>query len=202
MPARTDTRAVSVPALILAGFVLFAASGCERSTSNDTVPENPVRSGGYTTVFDASENAYSLPAANIPITRRDSFFVGNAFFKQPWVIAPASTDARDGLGPMYNTNTCQGCHIKDGRGHAPAGPRSESVSLLIRLSVPPNEETRKSLGKFDAIPHPVYGGQLQDRAIPRVPPEGRVQVQYSEQPVILADGNQVRLRKPEFKIQD
>jgi len=186
----------------LAALVALVLSGCERSTTAPPKPENPSRSGGATTVFDTSDKAYSLPAANIPITKRDRFFVGNAFFKQPWVIAPASTDARDGLGPMYNTNTCQGCHIKDGRGHAPVGPNADSVSLLIRLSIPPTKQTRGDLGKFGAIPHPLYGGQLQDRAIPGVTPEGRVEVTYTEHAVTLADASVVKLRKPRFEIKD
>lgn len=176
------------------------------SQDQSPAPDNPSLSGGTTTVFDTSSNAYSLPATNIPITQRDRFFVGNAFFKQPWVIAPASTQARDGLGPLYNTNTCQGCHIKDGRGHAPPGGESpaqnESVSLLIRLSVPADETSRESLDKFGALPHPVYGGQLQDQAIPGVKPEGRVHVDYTTKTVQLADGTEVVLRKPEFQIKD
>ena len=178
-------------------------TACNRGNQH---AENPVLSGGATTVFDVSENAFSLPATNIPITHRDRFFVGNAFFKQPWIIAPASTDARDGLGPLYNTNTCQGCHIKDGRGHAPAGEgnagHANSVSLLIRLSVPPGETDKTALDKFGAIAHPVYGGQLQDQAIPGVQPEGRVQVRYTPQPITLADGKVVTLRKPEFSISE
>lgn len=70
------------------------------------------RSGGATTVKQQGANAYSLPAANLPMTSRLDFSVGNSFFRNPWVEAPASTDARDGLGPLFNTNGCQNCHIK------------------------------------------------------------------------------------------
>ena len=92
-------------------------------------------SGGATTVSDTSHNAFSRPARNLGILRRDSFFVGNAFFKQPWVQAPASTTARNGLGPVFNTNTCQGCHVKDGRGRPPLSPDEKFISTLDRKSV-------------------------------------------------------------------
>ncbi|WVM88552.1 di-heme oxidoredictase family protein [Halopseudomonas pachastrellae] len=56
------------------------------------------------------------------------------------MVAPSSTDARDGLGPLFNTNSCQGCHLKDGRGHAPASIDAPSVSLFLRLSIPTDPE--------------------------------------------------------------
>ena len=37
-------------------------------------------SGGDTTVFDDSRNAFSFPAANLSAERRTQFFVGNSFF--------------------------------------------------------------------------------------------------------------------------
>ncbi|EGU52244.1 hypothetical protein VITU9109_22406, partial [Vibrio tubiashii ATCC 19109] len=37
-------------------------------------------------------NAFSLPAGNLPMSKRLDFSVGNSFFRNPWVQAPASTD--------------------------------------------------------------------------------------------------------------
>ena len=84
-----------------------------------TAVANDIKSGGNTSVKKNGANAFSLPAANLPLSKRLDFSVGNSFFRNPWVQAPASTDARDGLGPLFNTNGCQNCHIKDGRGHPP-----------------------------------------------------------------------------------
>jgi CxxC motif-containing protein (DUF1111 family) len=75
--------------------------------------------GGATTVFDASRNAFSFPAANLPSARQTDFFVGNSFFKRNWVEAPASTSARDGLGPHFLARSCAACHLLDGRGALP-----------------------------------------------------------------------------------
>ncbi|MDG2881700.1 di-heme oxidoredictase family protein, partial [Vibrio parahaemolyticus] len=90
-----------------------------------------VKSGGKTSVKKDGANAYSLPAANLPMSKRLDFSVGNSFFRNPWVQAPASTDARDGLGPLINTNGCQNCHIKDGRGHPPEKDDLHAVSMLV-----------------------------------------------------------------------
>ncbi len=151
-------------------------------------------SAGEGTVTKVDQNAFSLPLANLSPTRRLDFSVGNSFFRNPWVIAPASTDARDGLGPLFNTNACQNCHIKDGRGHPPGPEAKQAVSMLVRLSVPAGEGD--DLTRSGLVAEPNYGGQFQDAAIPGVAPEGRVRVEYSPLVMRFADGHEVELRKP------
>ncbi|WMC10749.1 di-heme oxidoredictase family protein [Oceanimonas pelagia] len=163
---------------------------------------NPAKPGGDTTTTKTGANAYSMPAANLSFDKRLDFSVGNSFFRNPWVAAPATTDARDGLGPLFNTNACQSCHIKDGRGHPPAFDGDNAVSMLVRLSVPADEsqQHRDYLRTLGAVPHPVYGGQLQDMAIPGAVPEGRVNIRYSTQTVRFHDGSTVELRRPHVSI--
>ena len=50
----------------------------------------------------AGGSAINLSADNATLDHERSFFTGNAFFNQGWVRAPASTEARDGLGPLFN----------------------------------------------------------------------------------------------------
>jgi CxxC motif-containing protein (DUF1111 family) len=114
------------------------------------------------------------------------------------VIAPATTTSRDGVGPLFNTNACQNCHIKDGRGHPPAPDAVNAVSMLVRLSI-----AGIPAGKMQGlVPEPTYGGQLQDMAIPGVAPEGRVRVTYTPLPVSFADGSVVELQQPNLQITD
>ncbi|MFA0088302.1 di-heme oxidoredictase family protein [Vibrio sp. 10N.261.51.F12] len=158
-------------------------------------------SGGKTSVNKQGPNAFSLPAANLPMSKRLDFSVGNSFFRNPWVQAPASTDARDGLGPLFNTNGCQNCHIKDGRGHPPEAGDQHAVSMLVRLSIPAETDAqKKQVKRSGVIPEPNYGGQLQDFALPDMTPEGQISITYSEYPVQFKDGTQVMLRKPNLKI--
>ncbi|SEI87038.1 CxxC motif-containing protein, DUF1111 family [Allopseudospirillum japonicum] len=164
-----------------------------------------VRAGGEATVFKTDRNAFSLPSANMSLMRKLDFNVGNSFFRNPWVIAPASTDARDGLGPLYNTNACQNCHIKDGRGHPPEAGDTSAVSMFLRLSIPastPEQEAQRLQGTEGVIPDPIYGTQLQDFAVPGFQPEGRMQIEYTYFTETLADGTQVELRKPHYQIAD
>ena len=171
-------------------------------TLSSSVPAYEVDSGGATSVAKEGANAFSLPAANLPLTKRLDFSVGNSFFRNPWIQAPATTDARDGLGPLFNTNGCQNCHIKDGRGHPPEKDDIHAVSMLVRLSIPAmSAEQKKIFIKEGIVPEPTYGGQLQDFALQDQIPEGQISITYTQVPVRFADGTEVILRKPELKIQ-
>ncbi len=146
------------------------------------------------------QNSFSLPSANLTPSRRVDFSVGNSFFRNPWVIAPSTTTARDGLGPLFNTNACQGCHIKDGRGHPPTPDAPNAVSMLVRLSIPNAPAYADVIEQLGVVPEPVYGGQFQDMAVPGVTPEGKVRVDYTPVPVRFKDGTEVELRKPSLNI--
>lgn len=181
-------------ALAFAGFI---ATSCTPSDSGDE-PLSPEPgeefSGGETTVFDITSNAFALSARNMSFERRQQFFVGNSFFNKNWVTAPASTTARDGLGPVFNARSCSGCHFKDGRGRPPESPSEPMLSMLIRLSVPGEGPHQGPL------PHPSYGGQLGPEAVEGVPAEGIATVTYTEQPGMFADGTSYSLRVPTYHI--
>ena len=162
-----------------------------------------IKQGGDTGISITSAESYSKPSSNLTASRKGSFFIGNAFFQQPWVVAPASTDSRDGLGALFNVAACQSCHIKDGRGHAPMSSEDDADSLLIRLAMPAtNDEQRQQLqdSLIEKVVHPMYGGQLQDRGIQGVPAEARIAVQWTDKPVTFADGYVETLRAPTFNL--
>ncbi|WP_409278657.1 di-heme oxidoreductase family protein [Pseudomonas defluvii] len=156
--------------------------------------------GGTSTVNKHDKKAFSMPSANMTPSRRLDFSVGNSFFRNPWVTAPSTTTARDGLGPLFNTNACQNCHIRDGRGHPPGPEAKSATSMLVRLSIPNATEYLQVIERLGVVPEPVYGGQLQDMAVPGVAPEGKVRVEYTPQSVTFTDGTAVELRKPKLII--
>src|SRR5471032_1197715 len=165
-----------MPSLSLRWCTLFMAlslSACDDAPRFTKAEPGEARSGGSATVRKTDQNSFSLPSANLAPTRRLDFSVGNSFFRSPWVIAPSTTTARDGLGPLFNTNACQNCHIKDGRGHPPLADAQNAVSMLVRLSIPDAPPYAKLIEHLGVVPEPVYGGQLQDMAIPGVAPEGK-----------------------------
>ena len=164
-----------------------------------------IKQGGDTGISISSAESYSKPSSNLTASRKGSFFIGNAFFRQPWVVAPASTDSRDGLGALFNVAACQSCHIKDGRGHAPMNADDDADSLLIRLAMPATtDQQRQQLqdSLIEKIAHPMYGGQLQDRGIQGVPAEAKVTVQWADKPITFADGHVETLRAPTFTLDN
>lgn len=173
-------------AIVLAIGALTAAGVSTQSTSDSL-------SGGETTVFDSTRNAYSLPARNLLEEHRPSFFVGNSFFNQNWIVAPASVEGRDGLGPLFNERSCSACHFKDGRGRPPAGDGTLGT-LLLRISVPGTDE------HGGPMPDRVYGDQIQTQAIPGVPREADVLVRYRETGGRFPDGESFALRVPTYEI--
>lgn len=160
-------------------------------------PDPQTLSGGDTTVFEDGRDAFSLSSRNLDEERRSDFFVGNSFFKKNWVAAPASTTARDGLGPQFIGRSCSACHVLDGRGQPPQSPAEQPVSLLIRLSIP--GEASPQLG---VVPEPTYGDQFNNDAIPGVRAEGKVRIRYEERPGQFADGEPYSLRQPHYELSD
>jgi CxxC motif-containing protein (DUF1111 family) len=169
---------------------------CDDASRFDRAEPGEALSAGATTLSLGGQNAFLRPAANLTPLRRLDFAVGNNFFRSPWVIAPSTTTARDGLGPLLNTNACQNCHIRNGRGHLPDPGDVNAVSALVRLSVPPAAGDDDTVHRLGVVPEPVYGEQLQDMAIPGIAPEGKLRVTYRLHEVRFDDGTLVQLREP------
>ena len=186
--------------LLLPLFLAFNLTACDQAPHFSRAEPGEALSAGAATVTRKDKNAFLQPSANLDTEGRLEFSVGENFFRSPWVIAPTITTARDGLGPLFNTNACGNCHIRNGRGHPPEAQSKNAVSMLVRLSIPAAPGDKDTTEHQGVVPEPKYGSQLQDMAIPGVAPEGKVRVAYSTQQVHFADGYSLELRKPELKI--
>jgi CxxC motif-containing protein (DUF1111 family) len=153
----------------------------------------PSRLGGPATVADDGSSAFSLPSPALGAEERRAFAIGNAFFKDNWVTAPASTAGRDGLGPIFNARSCSACHLRDGRGRPPEAGEAEATGLLLRLGVP---------GAGADLDHPVYGGQIQDHAILGVRPEARVEIRTEVVRGEHGDGSPYELQRPSYALAE
>ncbi len=100
----------------------------------------------------------------------DKFILGKSFFDKPWVGFPASTTARDGLGPLFNENACLVCHPKGGRSH----------KIVVKLD----------------NPNTIYGAQINTKSNANVPAEAQVVIDYKRHTVTYANGDKVLLKKP------
>lgn len=182
---------------------------CRRKSDDPVAPPIPgltaengeELSGGGTTIFDASNNAFGFAAQNLTQADKNKFSLGNSVFKTNWVVAPATTTAIDGLGPFFNARSCSGCHKLDGRGLPPANAGDDLGGLLFRLSITGADEHGGPLGD------PQYGGQLSNHGIyagasQTVVPEGNVSVTYTTTTGTYSDGTTYELRIPVYTFTD
>lgn len=182
---------------ILCAYVSFwsllgFAQELTKDTYDSSISNSPL-SGGDTTVFNTSREAFAKPAANLPTKKLRDFTFGNKMFNTKWVTAPASVTSLDGLGPTFNRMSCAACHFKDGRGRPPLSTDEPMKSMLMRLSIPGIASDGGPLS------HPIYGGQLNDRGIHGVPAEGVAKIIYDEIKGQYADGTPYSLRKPNYE---
>lgn len=172
--------------LICAGFLV---SSCKKEPLIEEFEStNLATSAGSCTVYDQTSYAFSYQVNGLSSSESLQFYVGNSFFNQNWVEAPSSTEARDGLGPLFNAKSCAGCHFRDGRGLPVM-----NEGLLFRLGTP-NSDFSGSI--MDVI----FGGQLQDQSISGVPQEGEMTIQYAEITGYYPDGSSYSLRVPTYSI--
>ncbi|MDD9942636.1 MAG: thiol oxidoreductase [Myxococcales bacterium] len=192
------------------------AGGATASGRFEPPPErtSEVMPGGATSISQpaGAPPAFDLPAANLRPDQRTAFYAGRALARQPWVKAPSSTDARDGLGPLYNARSCLACHVRGGRGRVSTADGQLSTATLVRLSLPGRDP---SVG---VLPEPTYGTQLQLRSIAlreqlpgsggrsgvrlsSIPAEAGVAVRWLEQAYRYPDGSEVVLRRPEIALE-
>lgn len=176
-------------------FYIICFTACQKETIL-LAEEGEQFSGGKTTFFNTSRNAFSFVAPNLKGIEALQFATGNSFFNQSWVTAVASTTGRDGLGPLFNESACSGCHFKDGRGRTPEFGENFGHGMLIRLSVPGIDAHG---GPLDA---PMYGGQLSPGGINGIDGEGTFEITYVEEIGTYQDGTTYSLRKPTYTFKN
>jgi CxxC motif-containing protein (DUF1111 family) len=176
--------------------LIFSVLFNQSAYSTEVAVEIPSElSGGVGSINSTSQNAFSLPAKNTTKLHRRSFMIGNSLFNSNWVTSPASVKTRQGLGPLFNANSCSTCHFKDGRGRPPEEDKAQEgfASILVRMSIPGKGEHGQ------IIPEPNYGDQFNHRSILNVPAEGEVKIIYKETKGKFTDGEEFSLLKPQLE---
>lgn len=196
-------------------FLFLGLAGCEKTPAELTdVPSfhpSELLPGGNTSVTTTPFASFEKPVKNLPDQLKTPFFAGKALAEQPWIKAPTTTIARDGLGPIYNARTCMACHLNGGKGVVPEEGKELSTAF-VRISVP-GENTY-----LGVQPEPVYGDQLQTQSVSLahqlrhtgktgfsehdVKPEAYVYIKWQTSTYTYPDGKTVNLRKPSLDIQN
>jgi CxxC motif-containing protein (DUF1111 family) len=187
--ACTDRDDVSAPEADPASTPV--ASPLELAESRAPAGAHTALSGGATTVYDASPEAFSLPAPNLSGRNIAVHEEGDEGFEDVFLPTPAVEHA--GLGPVFDNVSCEACHLGDGRGRPPL-PGEQIASLLFRASI-------DGIGPHGGpAPVPGFGGQLQLRAIPGFEPEVSAAIRYVDVRGTFTDGTEFQLRAPSYDL--
>ena len=78
-------------------------------------------SGGDLTHFMFGDVSFETEAANLPWQLSATFDAGDGVFERFFSEAKISgyRDDADGVGPLFNMNACEACHVADGRAAPP-----------------------------------------------------------------------------------
>ncbi|WP_053979498.1 di-heme oxidoredictase family protein [Marinagarivorans algicola] len=111
------------------------------------------------TATQASNALWVTPSNALKHQDTLNFWTGYSFFKAPWVFAPSSTVARDGLGPLFNARACESCHIHGSAGIMPPPQTSDATpshttanDFVVRIANQADENRNTFID---------YGSQLQ-----------------------------------------
>jgi len=107
---------------------------------------------GNATVSYNAEAPFLQVLSNIDSKEIATVSQGRELFRAVWLSAPASRATLDGLGPLFNANSCIACHASNGR----IAPYHEDGTL--------DDSFLFRLGNDAGALHPIYGGQVQTQA--------------------------------------
>lgn len=148
------------------------------------------RLGGATTVDDHTQQAFMHPAANLSSDEKQLFQAGSGPFDFHW-------GPDRGLGPLFNNDSCFGCHGSNGRGVSAFNSETDQFgpqsTALVRVSLPAADGSPSDPG--GNVPVPSYGLQLHDHATVGLP-QVVVTLSWIEEAGTYADGTPYSLRHP------
>ncbi|MEQ8769209.1 MAG: di-heme oxidoredictase family protein [Phycisphaerales bacterium] len=167
-------------------------------------------------VVTVKQFAFNQHALNLPPYELGEFMEGKVAFETRWddgllFNPPTAFDCNGGpvgfnmgpspvfepglLGPLYTNNSCIECHMLDGRGTAPTSSADRLDDYVVRLSVP-------GLPGAAPQPHPLYGVQLDSRAVPGELPEGQASIVWEYIAGAFDDGTPYELRRPRVEFSE
>lgn len=149
---------------------LLVGCGGENGSSSDAVPSNPTSptipiqpetptprvwtaSGGNATVPYDGNHPFLTLIPNLDINQSTGVSQGRELFITNWQAAGIGRPLFDGVGALFNANSCTSCHASTGRIAPYQSDGTTTDGVLFRL------------GDKDGNAHPIWGGQLQPKVI-------------------------------------
>lgn len=169
----------------------------------DRVDPTEMFSGGQASVDRDDEDAYSqsAPAVTADFTLDANFKSGNQLFR----------NTHNGQGPLMNTATCQGCHVKDGRGHIPESVNEPMDAMFLKISSADDQNEMTYGGQIQTFGVASFEGNDPSLGLPRYNGallgdgaigEAFAFIEYEEIPGEYPDGQSYSLRNPTYRLKD
>src|SRR5262245_19601783 len=98
-----------ISSLIKIGFRILLMSMMSCHDEGPLSPESDIASGGETTVYGNYAAIFQQPSANLTAEQIEMHRKADAAFGNQFVTSPALINA--GLGPLFNQNSCESCHL-------------------------------------------------------------------------------------------
>lgn len=210
VPAVASTRTIALSALhfirLALGLGALAATAPTLAVTHDDIAST---GRGSPAAAPTPTSTDAAPIGTQPFTNRrtppsyrklsDAEFarydLGMAVFNTQFV--PAGTPnagRRAGVGPLFNSSSCDSCHNNGARGRGPTEDGPAPTSLVVQLATPPTRNPTDPEGD------PVYGRVLNTIALAGVPPEGVAMIRYEEISGHYPDGSAWSLRAPHYTL--
>jgi CxxC motif-containing protein (DUF1111 family) len=131
----------------------------------------------------------------------DAYSLGHAVFNSEFLAAgTAGAGRRAGLGPMFNSASCDECHNEGAHGRGPVLEGSLPNSMVAELEAVPTEASTSPSDASDPPGDPAYGHVLNPLAVEGFTPEGQVIVHYHVVQRTYPDGSLWTLRQPAYEL--
>jgi CxxC motif-containing protein (DUF1111 family) len=162
-------------------------------TLSSTTAEELRMAGGETTSSDRTTLALENPSPNLNGSEDALHARGDREFESLFV---GSGSINGGLGPTFNHNSCNGCHVRNGRGQPEFGGEGKGSPAVVKVSESDGPE------EFPGGPRQslAFGSQIQDHSIFGGEPEASLSVSWQEQRGSFSDGSSYSLRVPRISI--
>ena len=194
-----------VSAVLLAVAVGACTSDAPVESSNGSAPPASTTTAAPLETVDASTTTVPIelpvvfadPIDGLDEAQLERFLNGQFLFNEQWIPVGPTETANDGLGPLFNADSCVSCHLATGRRFVPPeGPLAEA-GLVIRLATGGADPITNG-----PVPTTNYGDQLQDHGIGATEPEATAYTNYVVQTGSYPDGTPFELLWPTVNVRD
>lgn len=150
--------------------------------------------GGAATHGTRSSHAFKEPAPNLDAEAADKHGAGDKTFEAVFVSEPAPVNA--GLGPQFNNDACNKCHVRNGRGRPIIDETGTNSHMLVRISSDDGERVHpggpRGVGEF--------GTQIQDQSLYDAEPEANLDLTWETSTGKFGNGETFTLREPNLEV--